>query len=134
MIIHGKKDPCALYDGGQCGGCYNEFLGLDPSAGKFVCESINTVTDDWIERNSCSSESQMTYQNGDVTCTTFDDCADDSEVMLCTSNNAGHTWPSEINPFKIAAFGDRYYSLVGGVTYDISNEQIWEFFERHSLE
>ena len=135
MIIHGKKDPCALYDGGQCGGCYQEFLGLDPSAGEFACASIETITDDWIKRNSCSSESQMTYQNGDVMCKTYDDCTVNSEVMLCTSSNAGHTWPSEISPFKIIpALDDKYHSVVGDVTYDISNDQIWEFFERHSLE
>ena len=134
MIIHGKKDPCALYDGGQCGGCYNEFLGIDPSAGKFECASINTITDDWIERNSCSSKSQTIYQNGNVTCTTFDDCAVNSEVMLCASNNAGHTWPSEIDPSKISTLNDKYHSVVGDVSYDISNDQIWEFFKRHSLE
>jgi len=134
MIIHGKKDPCALYEGGQCGGCYQEFLGLGPDVGKYACTSINTITNDWIKRNSCSTESQITYEKGDVTCTTFDNCADNSEVMLCTSNNAGHTWPSGIDPFKTGALYDRYNSIVGDVTYDISNDQIWEFFQRHSLE
>ena len=133
MIIHGKKDPCALYDGGQCRGCYEKFLGLKQSAGSYACESISTITDDWIERTSCSSESQMTYQNGDVMCKTYDDCTANSEVMLCTTN-AGHTWPSEISPFKIAALDDNYHSIVGDVTYDISNDHIWEFFEKHSLE
>jgi polyhydroxybutyrate depolymerase len=134
MIIHGKKDLCALYDGGQCGGCYQEFLGLDPSVSKFACVSINTITNDWIERNSCSSESQVTYQKGGITCKTYDDCTSNSEVMLCVGNNMGHTWPSEISPFKMTVLDDRYYSLVGDITYDISNEQIWEFFKRHSLE
>jgi polyhydroxybutyrate depolymerase len=134
MIIHGKKDPCALYDGGQCGGCVQKFLGIDSSADHFACESINTITNDWIERNSCSTESRIAYQRGNVTCTTFDDCADNSEVMLCTSDDAGHTWPGETFPSKINAFEDIYHSVVGNVTYDISNEQIWEFFEKHSLE
>ncbi len=134
MIIHSKKDPCALYDGGQCGGCYQEFLGLKSSAGKFACESIDTITYDWIERNSCSSKSQITYQKGDVTCKTYDECTIDSEVMLCVSSIAGHTWPSELTPFKMAALDDKYQSIVGDITYDISNEQIWEFFEKHSLE
>ena len=115
MIIHGKKDPCALYDGGQCGGCYEKFLGLKQSTGSYACESINTITADWIERNSCSSESQMTYQNGDVMCKTYNDCTANSEVMLCTAN-AGHTWPSEISPFKIASLDDNYHSIVGDVT------------------
>jgi len=65
-----------------------------------TCESVNNVTNFWIENNYCSSQSRITYQDGDVACQTFDQCADGTEVTLCVSENVGHTWhgmPREIS-------------------------------------
>jgi len=136
MIVHGKKDPCALYEGGVCGGgCWYKSFGLKQSSETTsMCMDVDTVTNNWIAHNGCSDEFKIIYQNDDVECKTFDNCAANSEVMLCTSNTAGHTWPSERPPSKIGVLNDQLYSVLGDVTYDISNDQIWEFFERHSLE
>jgi len=136
MIIHGKKDPCALYDGGVCGGgCFYKSFGLKQSSETMLmCIDVDTVTNNWIIHNGCSDEFKITYKNDDVECKTFNNCSANSEVILCSSNTAGHTWPSEIPPSKIGALNDQLYSVLGDITYDISNDQIWEFFERHSQE
>ncbi len=90
------------------------------------------MTNFWIENNGCSSQSRITYQNGDVACQTFDQCADGSEVTLCVSENAGHTWPGM--PGRNPVSQSLVESVVGKVTHDISNDQIWEFLSKHSLE
>lgn len=133
MIIHGKEDPIAPFEGGECGMRSDLFIGtMAYSEMSTMCESVNDVTDFWMDNNGCSSQSEIVYQNGDVICQTFDQCVDDVEVILCVSENAGHTWPSmpERNPTSQSLME----SIVGEVTYDISNDQIWEFLSKHSLE
>jgi polyhydroxybutyrate depolymerase len=52
----------------------------------------------------------------------------DSEVILCTVEDGGHTWPG----------GRGYFILgieIGSVTKDISAiDTMWEFFLNHPLE
>ena len=133
MIIHGKKDPIAPFEGGECKMRSDDLLGTMPySEMPTTCKSINNVTNFWIDNNDCSSQSKMTYQNGDVVCQTFDQCVDGTEVTLCVSENAGHTWPGM--PGKNLASQSLVESVVGKVTRDISNDQIWEFLSKHSIE
>ena len=124
LIYHGKQDPCALYDGGclQSGGCFNESFGI--GGGEIACIlPIEEVKNRWIIRNGCSNQSNVTYNKGDVQCLTYSQCDENSEVVLCTSETAGHQWPNATDP------GNE--TVMGNVTYNISNEQIWEFFEKH---
>lgn len=118
---------------GECGMCSDDLLGTMPySEMSTTCESVNNVTNFWIDNNNCLSQSKMIYQNGDVICQTFDQCVDDAEVTLCTSENAGHTWPSM--PGRNLVSKSLFEPVVGKVTHDISNDQIWEFLSKHSLE
>ena len=132
MIMYGKKDP-APFEGGQCEIRSDLFIGTMPfSEIPTGCESVNNVTNFWVENNNCTPQSEITYQKGDVICQTYDQCVDNTEVTLCVSENAGHTWPSSAEGDLIKqAFIE---SAVGKITYDISNDQIWEFFSRHSLD
>ena len=130
MIIHGKKDPYPI-EGGECGIRSDLFIGTMPfSKIPTECESIDNIAGFWAENNDCTPQSEITYQKGDVTCRTHNQCADDTEISLCTSEKGGHTWPS-------SAKGDLIKqalieSAAGKITYDISNEEIWEFFSRQS--
>ncbi len=127
LIYHGKKDPCALYEGGcpQAGGCFKEATGI--GGGEVTCIiPVEEIRDKWLMRNRCSSSSSITYQKGDVTCLTYYECNENSEVVLCTSETAGHTWPSG-EPGRLEK------DVVGAITYDFSNQEIWEFFEKHSI-
>lgn len=115
MHIHGTVDPCAPYDGGTGGGCFG--------SEKYEMQSAKEMVDLWRNINGCSGGSVITYQKGDVTCISYNKCEGTSELEFCTIEGGGHTWPS----------GSQYLSAdkIGPVSYDISFDQIWEFFKRH---
>lgn len=117
MHIHGTADPCALYEGGFCENC----LGKPISA-----QSAKDMVDSWVARDTCSGESEVIYNKGNAKCLNYSKCAQRTEVEFCTIEGGGHTWPS----------GKQYLSekKIGPVSYDISFDQIWEFFQKHSLD
>ena len=115
MHIHGTVDPCAPYNGGISGGC----LGTEKREG----QSAQQMVDIWKNINKCSGGCVIAYQKGDVTCISYNKCVGHSEVEFCTIEGGGHTWPS----------GSQYLPAdrVGPVSFDISFDQIWEFFKKH---
>ncbi len=117
MHIHGTADPCAPYNGGISEGC----LG----AKKELFQSAQEMINSWLNTNSCLSKSSVAYQKGNATCIIYEQCGDDAEVEFCTIEGGGHTWPS----------GNQYLpkSKIGPVSYDISFDQIWEFFQKYSM-
>ncbi len=117
MHIHGTADPCAPYKGGTGGGC----LGSE----RYEMMSAKEMVEIWIKLNGCSSGSSVVYKKGKAECISYRQCEDGSEVEFCTIEGGGHTWPS----------GSQYLPVdrVGPVSYDISFDQIWEFFKKHSL-
>jgi polyhydroxybutyrate depolymerase len=76
----------------------------------------------WADRNGCSDDGTVSYQEGNVTCTTRSACEGGVEVTLCSVEGGGHCWPGqEFCPF-------------GASTTDISaNEAMWALFERFAL-
>jgi polyhydroxybutyrate depolymerase len=107
--LHGTGDPLVQIDGG----------GLTGSA------SVAESTDGWLERNGCSGEPTVTYQNGAATCETVDDCEGDASVTLCLIEGAGHCWPGQ--PCRVLG-------NLGEPTTDIdANEAIWELFSTVKL-
>lgn len=110
MHLHGTEDPLVPFDG--VGG-----LTESPS----VAESI----DGWLVRNGCDGEPTVTYQNGDATCETVDQCDGDASVTLCRIEGAGHCWPGQ--PCRM--LGD-----LGEPTTDIdANEAMWGLFSTVKL-
>jgi len=110
--IHGTADNVVPYEG---------VVG--------VATSIADVIDYWTENNNCTidfleEELADSDPNDASTVTKFhyQDCDDDTEVLLYRINNGGHTWPgSAIN--------------IGVTNQDINaSQEIWDFFNRHSLE
>lgn len=71
----------------------------------------------WAARNGCSDATEVVLENGTATCTSYIGCDDDSEVTLCSLEGFGHWWPG--------AFG--------AADDMIATDEIWLFFERHSL-
>lgn len=116
MDIHGTGDLC------------NPFDGSDPTG---VCAkapykrmSPAQVVDTWRAIHGCSDAFSTAYQHGAATCVRYGQCRDGAEVEFCTVTGMGHAWPSGYQlPVK----------SVGPVSYDISFEQIWNFFQRHLL-
>lgn len=76
----------------------------------------------WADRNGCTGEPTVTYQNGSVTCSSHEDCEAGVTVTLCSAEGMGHCWPGQ----SFCPFGD--------ITQDISaNAAMWELFSEHAL-
>ena len=121
MYFHGTADVCAPYEGGPAG-CEAKIAG----SGRVFISAQETV-DIWRGKNNCVDQSEITYQNGDVTCRTYSRCAEGSEVVFCSIDGGGHTWPGG-KGYKIPGFD------IGPVTKDINaSDAMWEFFERHPM-
>jgi polyhydroxybutyrate depolymerase len=112
MDIQGTRDPCVPYEGGN-GGCLESR----------EMQSAKEMVDTWKNINKCSDNSIIAYQKGNVTCLSYNKCEGNSEVELCTVEGGGHTWPS----------GSQYLPVdsIGSVSYDMSFDQIWDFFKKH---
>lgn len=82
---------------------------------------------DWIDRNGCSGEPEVTFSEGMVTCETVDQCAEGSSVTLCTVTGGGHCWPGV--PCATIEGVD-----LGESTTDINaNDAMWELFSTVKL-
>jgi polyhydroxybutyrate depolymerase len=80
----------------------------------------------FLEINGCNDTTEMTYRQGDVTCTTHTACEEEVEVTHCIVEGGGHCF-----------FGDSDFllSLVGCEVRDdiVSQDLIWEFLSRWRL-
>lgn len=116
MYIHGTADPCAPYAGGTGGGCIGNQ--------KFDAESAQAVVNNWRSIVHNTADPKSGYQKGQASCQTYPGNTPSSDVEFCTITNGGHTWPS----------GNQYLPVkrVGAVSYDLSFDQIWEFFSHHT--
>ena len=117
MHIHGTADPCAPFAGGMGGGC----LGTEKHEMLSAEEDIHQ----WLIINHCQPNRTTAYQKGNATCISYESCKDGSGVEFCTVEGMGHAWPS----------GSQYLPVkrIGPVSYDISFDQIWEFFKHHPM-
>jgi len=55
--------------------------------------SAQESVDRWSERNRCGGETRKLYSRGDVLCTAASGCAGQADVVFCSVNGGGHTWP-----------------------------------------
>jgi polyhydroxybutyrate depolymerase len=125
MHFHGTADPLVPYMGGQPLDL-PEFGGVLPTF-----PSVPDTFEGWRQRNGCPDPAQqpaaITYQNGDVTCQTYQDCQGDAETTLCTVDGGGHTWPGGFPIEAVAIY-------LGHTTMDIvATDAMWTFFQRHPL-
>lgn len=81
----------------------------------------------WAKLNECTDAGEVTFQEGDVTCTTQSECRDGVTVTLCAASNAGHCWFG----YKCPVIGT---VDLGGDTMSINaNDAMWGFFENAKL-
>ncbi|MEZ4384554.1 MAG: PHB depolymerase family esterase [Nannocystaceae bacterium] len=101
MIFNGTQDALVPYDGGVFFGAAETFAF-------------------WVEASGCKGAPVTTYDEGAVTCETFDSCDEGAAVTLCTIDPMGHCWPgNDFCPFPPA-------------NSDISaNDAMWAFFAAH---
>ena len=76
----------------------------------------------WSGLNGCGEETELTYQNGVVSCEAWD-CPAGAEVEFCTAVDVDHCWPGQA------------FCIDPPTTLDIdSTATIWAFFEAHPLD
>jgi polyhydroxybutyrate depolymerase len=130
LHLHGTGDLFVPYEGGPS----------SDKIPKFMRNSENIIStpalvDLWSRKNSCPAQSQVTFQKGKTTCVSYSPCAGGTEVALCTSQGAGHTWPGAVK-YKEKRQGflaKKTRSLIGETSEDIhANDVIWDFFTKHS--
>jgi polyhydroxybutyrate depolymerase len=117
LDIHGTGDTCNPYYGG--------IPPLDCANVPYTRMTPRQVTATWLEINGCSPfPLDIVYHYGDATCVSFRNCTA-ADVAFCKVEGMGHTWPS----------GAQYLPpcMIGPVSYDISTEQIWQFFRHHPI-
>lgn len=122
--IHGTADPANPPDGSEPRSIFEE--GSSSFGMSYKRMTPYQVVDAWKKINNCSDKQISGYENGNAKCTVFNDCSTGAEVELCMVEGMGHIYPS----------GSQYLpsSLVGSVSYDISFDQIWEFFKKHPMD
>ncbi len=143
LHFHGTEDGCSLYGGGECGGCFADFFrsfGLPVRRTTWSCPPVPEAVAGWAARNRCSQETEVTLERGDVRCTTYQGCAGDADVTLCTIDGGGHTWPGGNYGPEICqtrpegTLCRRWKEGVGEINRDVdANEVMWDFFSRHRL-
>jgi polyhydroxybutyrate depolymerase len=120
IYFHGTEDQHTPYAGG-IGAC---FVGEGKKGTDFI--PAQDTVNIWVQKNDCPAKPRVTYKKGNATCVTYGPCDGGSEVVFCTLNGAGHTWP-----------GGKEFTLKcgpGPVNRDISaNDAMWDFFQKHPL-
>jgi polyhydroxybutyrate depolymerase len=122
MDIHGTADPANPPDGSEPKGIFGKD-GIMAMPYKRMTPS--QVIDVWKRINKCSDSQIAGYEKGGAKCVIYNDCVEGVEIELCIVEGMGHTYPS----------GSQYLpaAVVGPVSYDISFDQIWEFFKKHPM-
>jgi polyhydroxybutyrate depolymerase len=61
-----------------------------------VFQSVAQTDATWIKNDSCATPGTTIYAVGDATCVAWDRCAQRSELVQCTIDGGGHTWPGGV--------------------------------------
>jgi polyhydroxybutyrate depolymerase len=111
IAFHGKRDSFSPYEGGE------HRLANAPM------QSIPDWAKQWAGRNGCDRSPSESSVAADVVLTRYTDCENDSEVLLYTITDGGHTWPGIP---RMPEWG------AGKTTESIhATELMWEFFDKH---
>lgn len=86
------------------------------------------------QKNGCSNETEIYYQEGDVTCIAYKDCDENASVVFCEIEGGGHNWPGtwDLCEYVGPIICELY--KIGYTTQDIdASRAIWKFFAEHSM-
>ncbi len=140
LHFHGTADKCSKYEGGDCGGCFAEMLGIMGSSIKEQtrkCEAVPQMVGAMAVLNGCSNLVKEIAKSGNVVCKAWQRCK--ASVTLCTVNNGGHTWPggdygADLCERPKARICRKYKDIVGNINNDVSaNDMMWSFFKEYEM-
>lgn len=81
----------------------------------------------WAERNGCSATYTESSVTDHVRLYAWDSCPHDGATELYVIDGGGHTWPGSESDAALEA-------ILGPTTLEVdATEQIWDFFQQHSL-
>lgn len=107
LHFHGTLDGLVPYDGGGVTGF----------------PSVEESTEGWAERDGCTGERQVSFDEGDAHCERWDSCDQGAAVELCVIDGGGHTWP-----------GGRVPAAAGKTSTDLAaTDRMWQFFRDHPM-
>jgi polyhydroxybutyrate depolymerase len=107
LHLHGTADTFACYWGGQG----------QPFPGTTTTDYFRPAPEStlgWATRNGCGTQTSITFQAGNTTCRTYENCPSSAEVTLCTVLFGTHTWGAGSNALA-------------------PNDAIWTFFAKHPM-
>ena len=114
LDFHGTSDPIVPYTGGT------PLIAVSLS-GSLNFRSTDETVGIWREKNGCLGPGKVIYAMGDATCTLYDTCSLQGDVVHCKIDGGGHTWPGGV-PIPV----------VGKTSTDISaTESMYQFFLAH---
>lgn len=143
LHIHGVDDPCAVYEGcTNCQGCSAKFMksmGFKFKENRMDVESVTSFLDKHRQINGCSETKREIFKNKGATCFEYQNCDNNADVVLCSVEGLGHTWPGRTSysakscDFRPNGFLCKsWINAVGKLNQDINaNDMIWEFFKNH---
>lgn len=143
LHFHGTSDKCAIYEGGVCGGCFADYLNkislpVSRNNSLWNCRSVPEYIKEWSILNGCTDQGEVVYEKESAKCFSYNQCRHKVEVVLCTLEGSGHTWPGGSYGNKICEQNknsflcSEWINTVGEVNKDLSaNDMLWEFFKRH---
>ena len=80
-------------------------------------------------RELSDTDGEVVYEQGDVTCLSYDECAQGATTEFCIVDGGGHTWPGAIDIF---ALDPEAFPWAGVTTQNVdASQRMWEFFDRH---
>lgn len=118
LQIHGTADGHVPWDGGQ---------GCGPANVPFT--SVPETMERWRMRDGCTGATTSYFAEGDGTCEAYGGCAAGSDVVLCSIEGGGHSWPGGEPPADLVECpGNGPQSA----TFHAS-DAIWRFFSSHPM-
>lgn len=144
LHLHGTEDQCANYGGASmCGGCFSSFfkgVGFKVKEKKWQCQPVPKATADYAALHGCSGNTTSYLEKGDVNCQQYQECNNNTAVVLCSVDGSGHTWPGGNYAPAIcekrtnSKLCRQWKSQVGEINRDINaSEFMWKFFRDKHL-
>ena len=119
--FNGTADVILPFEGGP--------HGLNPS---LILPPISESFGAWLELYGCSSEAEVVYEEGEVTCFRYGDCEDDVTLEHCIVEGGGHNWPGAVDLYEMNPVMNWW--AAPHTTEDIdASRAIWKFFAENGM-